>query len=818
MLIIGKYLTKNIFAKPLRTFLLLICICCCTFVALLSLDITGSMELMVRTMLTQITGTTDIIVSDAVGVEESYEISYDADQLLVYERQDGVTKIPEGFYTYFQKESFTVDTMDYELAYKMRLIGTKLALAKDEAAITKTLAGKMEWKEGDVISLTDDMGKQHNYKITEIVPNAGLANGRKTLYLSAAGYKQLTEKTRATAIYVDVLKNEAAKAASEELKKLAYNGRVDLLIDAEENREMLKQLSTIFFMIFAVCFFLVIFVAISVSGRIVCERMAVVGTFRSLGLSPSFTTKLLLMENGLYGLLGSGMGVLFYVAARMSIFNSIFQVGGDAAFEVNIELTPLNPLAMIGSILLGVIIMFACPLKEILKTSKAAIRDIIFDNKDTAYQIRTSTIFIGALCGMTALITFFIRKNVVAQVVSFVMFIIMVSLLFPLFLKLIAGILGGLFEKMNMPIAHMASVECYARKSTVGSAVLCTTASTLAVIIFIFVSTLGGMYDLTTYDCDVHGYINYGQDAARFSYVKDLKGVTDTEILYKYETSMMLNEKEQDITIFGLNEGGFRLFTAIEGCPDSLEDDSILLDKSYAKRCSVNVGDEVSVTFDALSYLPVTRTMKVAGFVDAYNYDTTGNVMIVSQKTYFDMYHENPGEILVRCENPQEVIAAIKKYSGTITSDVETIEEYNQKWIEEEKGMCGMLMAIIIFGVGLTVVGMVSNQLIGFEGRKRECAVLASTSMTRSKVSKMFILEGMLASGIAILIAFPTAFLAFIPFQRILDSLSVEIEVVYQVNYYIIFLLALWIVFTLVALFPIKKLKRMNLAEQLKYE
>lgn len=116
MSIIGKHVTKNLFAKPFRTFLLLICICCCTFVALLCLDIVGSMELMVKTMLTQITGTSDIIVSDSVGVEDAFDISYASDQLLVYERQDGITKIPEGFYSYFQKDSFLVDTMDYALA------------------------------------------------------------------------------------------------------------------------------------------------------------------------------------------------------------------------------------------------------------------------------------------------------------------------------------------------------------------------------------------------------------------------------------------------------------------------------------------------------------------------------------------------------------------------------------------------------------------------------------------------------------------------------------------------------------------------------
>lgn len=818
MSIIGKYLVKNIVAKPFRTFLLLICICCCTFVALFSLDIVGSMELMIKNMLSQITGTADIIVSDQVGVEEGYDISYEADQLLVYERADGVIRIPDGFYSYFQKDDFTVNTMDYDLAYQMRLIGTKLDLEKEEAAITPLLAEKMGWSEGDTVTLTDDLQKQHTYKIVEIVPLAGLANGQKTVFLGKEGYEQLTKKNRATTVYIDVRKDEEAKAASKELEKISYNGNVGLLMDSEENAEVIKQLSILLLMIFLVSFFLVIFVAISVSVRIVCERMAVVGTFRSLGLSPSFATKILLMENGLYGLLGSGIGVILYVLSRSFIFNSIFSVSSNSVFEVNVKMTPLNPIAITGAVLLGIVVMCACPLREILKTSKMAIRDIIFDNKDTAYQIHKTTVVVGLICGFTALVTFFLKKSIGAQLVCFGMMIVAISLLFPLITKYVAKSLGKIFEKRNMPIAHMASVECYARKSTVGSGVLCVTASVLAIILFVFVSTLGSIYDLHTYDCDVHGVIRRGQEEAHFRYVENLEGVLETEILYKYETEILINQQKQMVTVFGLNEGGYRLFTAIENCPTTLDHDSVLLDQSYAKRIGVHTGDEISMTFDANSYLPITKNMKVAGLIDAYDYDTTGNVVVLSKDMFVDMYHAQPGEILVRCDNPEEIVSKLKQYSGTLLDTVETIEEYNQGWKEKEKGARGMMYAIIVFGVGLTVIGMISNQLIGFEGRRRECAVLSSTSMTREKISRLFLLESMLASGIALLVALPTAFLAFVPFKRIMESLAAEITIVYDIKMYVIFLGTLWVIFTLIALFPIRALKRMNLAEQLKYE
>jgi ABC-type antimicrobial peptide transport system permease subunit len=545
--------------------------------------------------------------------------------------------------------------------------------------------------------------------------------------------------------------------------------------------------------------------------------MSVVGTFRSLGFSPSFCTKLLLMEHALYGILGSLVAILLYLAGRDAIFNSIFAVEAGN-FEVVINLEPLHPLVVVVVLLLGVFVMCACPLKEILSSSKMAIRDIIFNNKDTAYQSHKSTLGVGILCAAAAGITFFMKGCVAAQIVCFIGIILAIALLFPWILKVLTGLFAKLFDRLGMPVAHMAAVESYARKSTVGGAVLGVTASTLAIILFILVSTLGSVYDLKTFDCDVHASLGKQTDVATLSYIKDLDGVEETEILYKYETGMQFNGTEKTVTIFGLNEGGFSMFTGIANCPAKLEPDSFLMDESLAKRVGLEVGDTVEVMFDAYSYLPVTKKLKLAGLVDAYNYDTTGNVVVLPMELYIGIYHDYPGEVLVRCENPEQIVGEIKKYSGTAFEVIETVEDYNLGWEEKEKGTRGMLYAVIIFGVGLTVIGMISNQLIGFEGRKRECAVLASTSMTRGTLSKMLLLESMIAAGIALALAFPCALLAFVPFRRIMESFSAEFRVVYHLGAYGLFLGILWLVFTLVALFPVRSLRKMNLAEQLKYE
>lgn len=65
MSVLFKYTIKNVFAKPFRTVLLTICIICCSFVGMLSLDVINNLEDVMRSTLSQVTGTADVLVSDS---------------------------------------------------------------------------------------------------------------------------------------------------------------------------------------------------------------------------------------------------------------------------------------------------------------------------------------------------------------------------------------------------------------------------------------------------------------------------------------------------------------------------------------------------------------------------------------------------------------------------------------------------------------------------------------------------------------------------------------------------------------------------------
>lgn len=818
MSIVAKHVFKNIFAKPLRTFLLLTCILSCAFVAIISLDMTGNIELLVKNMLVQIAGTSDILVYDNVGITEDYQIDIPARQLKIKMQNAAIINRHEDMYHYFSRSSYGIYNMDYELAAQMRVMGDNLKLADNEAAITESLQKLSGWEVGDSITLYDKGGNEFHYKITKVCAKVGHANSSTGVYLSEEGFQKLYPNGKYIVTYIDVEDDAKAKEYETQLKKIAYNANVELLVDSEDNKELIQELAMVFFAIFAICFLLVIFVAISVSERIITERMATVGTFRSLGFSARFTTWMLLSENMLYGLIGGAIGVSIYTLVRQAIYNSIFSISSASDFSVEVAVPAIGIWKIVIILFMSMFIMCACTMKAILAASKMAIRDIIFDNKDTAYKYKKPVFITGIIIFVFGMIAFFLKKQMVIQIISFITLVIALAVVFPWILKGCSNLLAKLFQRKNMPVAQLAALECGLRKSTIGSATLCVTASTLAIIIFVLDATADNIYDVHTYDCDVRAVVENDENPAKFSYIHRLDGVTEVEMVNHYSTEILINDKKKSATIIGLNEGGFQLFSALEDYPLELDNNSICMDKSMARRLDLEIGDEIEMTFDSYTYLPVKKTLTLTAVMDAYNYDTTGEVVLISDDLYQDMYHGYIGEFLVRSDNPEETVRQIKKYSGSLLENVQTIEEYTAEWIEKEQGMVGITYMIIIIGVGLTVVGMISNQLIGFEGRKRECAVLASTAMSREKLSLMLFLESTISSGIALICALPYAFLAMMPLNQAMTSVAGSFEMEYKPGLYILFLFILWIVFSLVALFPIHSLKKMNIAMQLKYE
>jgi ABC-type antimicrobial peptide transport system permease subunit len=114
---------------------------------------------------------------------------------------------------------------------------------------------------------------------------------------------------------------------------------------------------------------------------------------------------------------------------------------------------------------------------------------------------------------------------------------------------------------------------------------------------------------------------------------------------------------------------------------------------------------------------------------------------------------------------------------------------------------------------------MTTNQLIGFEGRKKECAVMISTSMSKKTLSGILFGEMLITSITSATVGCTFGALLTVVIEKAVNAadniyMPVEVHLSTVVTLWVI----MCVVFALTVLFPIKNMRKMKLSEQLKYE
>ena len=257
MWIMTKHMLKNIFAKPFRTLLLVFCIASFVFTAMLCMDMSGSLQYLVKSMLTMSTGSSDIIMADPMGMdEEIFSISQPIDYVLVANKTSGFTEVPKGFYNYFHTDTFDVMTMDFSAAKQMKLIKEKLSLGEGEAAVSSLFAENFGIKKGDTLTLYSDAKEEVLYDVAVVLPDYGVTAQKAVVLLSGEGFGRLDYDgvIDYTNGYVDVRQDEQINTVAKELQDKDYRAVVTKILDGEEMKAMSRILTMVFLLMFAICF------------------------------------------------------------------------------------------------------------------------------------------------------------------------------------------------------------------------------------------------------------------------------------------------------------------------------------------------------------------------------------------------------------------------------------------------------------------------------------------------------------------------------------------------------------------------------------
>ncbi|MDO5155436.1 MAG: ABC transporter permease [Eubacteriales bacterium] len=819
MWIIAKYILKNVSIKPVRSLLIIFCITICAIAAMVTLDMSKSVGEIMKQFMGNFGGSGEFIVT---GSKEQLEFLEDASfpkskMLQVMSYGDAFYSRIDGEYSFVKEHEIMLVGADMNQAAEFQIVSSANHLTSDQTIITKNFADQFLLKKGEKVHFHDVDGELHEFTIKDIENNAKELFGDQYALLSPEGMNELGIYDENVLVLLDVLDDKDIKSVKNLLEQRSKMISYQYLYDDELIEGETEQIKQIFSLILAICLLMVIFVTISVSNRIMCERMTVIGTFYSLGISKAKTLISVLSEMVFYGLCGGTIGVALY----MSLRNTILEGAMQNIVEPGMQL--MLPDIKIGSGLLVVltacVIVCVCSIKPVLENCNVSIRDIIFNTKDTKYELRRARLICGSILFVLCVCCFIFQKDILVWIISFLGMGISMSLLYPYFIICIGKMLSTFYEKRGKYVSALAITEGYTKKNSVGTAVLIGTCTMLCfALFFISMGVVKSVDKDPGFDCDVQVSVEYGSKTD-FEYLERQKDVSMVEYVYMFHDTVNVNGEECMLGVFCAPKSkeewkGIRYFNDV-AMP--VNENEIVITKKLARRFDLKVGDHVTMEFLADMYLPVILNMKVSAISD--NLDTED--FVISDDLYNRIYPENTLEYVnVFTKNPNEILDMILKYSASYIcgDDTNTKESAIAKNKREAKNIVVILSVIMILGVVITFVGSSSNQMIAFESRKREFAMLLSSVMTRTQLAKTLVLETMYSTGIVMIIGYMASFLLVYPISRMLEEYNSSIILDIKTPLVVILMLVLWVVFSFLSIVPIRSMKKMNIAEEIKCE
>ena len=819
MNIVFKNSLKNIFGKPLRTLLVVFAIFVCSLCALLCFDLSESITGILTLFYGSVSRADFIVSSSGSDVSTLPDGFPEADTMTIVGDSEMLYKKIDGEYCYVTTDTLRIMGLDVDEAVDMKFLAP-IDLKDGEMFINKAFSDDYGYKVGDKITIHDRADEELELTIGGILPD----DTKNPLITGYTGIINLNTSKNvscghmsADMLLIDLHDNTGIEEAKDMIEDRYPAAVITELYLSESDMALVGELKSVFYLLFAIAFLLVIFVTASICNRIVSERMSYIGTLRSLGMSTSRTGRILLLENVLYALLGSIPATLLYAAIRNPLLSVMFNGTDSEGNAVQFDI-PAFPVGLVIGVILGaVLIECLIPLRAILKALKTSIRDIIFDNRDTAYRFSKATLVIGIICLVTAVVTFFFRTNMILAILCMLTSVAALAALFPWILKFITALIKKISDKLDRPSMALASVEAISRKSTVGSGVLCATAAAMCVIVYAVSGAMSDNINDIPYDCDV--ILTASEKDTYYSFIDHMDNVTDTEMVYMTMTEYKLNDEKISIgNFFAMPDDGFRYFTGFSDLPDKVEPGTIVLDKKYANRKGIKEGDTITLTFNPEGVVPIDRKFTVAK-ITSVSASTGMDTFLMNEDEYKVLCYGSPAWILIKTTDPEGTKAALETYAKGAYSKVETISEYIADQKKQNSQQLAVIAAIIIIALGMTAIGMISNQLLGFEGRKKECAVMLSTAMGKGKLSgilfKEVLITSVTASGIGTLVGL----LMINVIQKAMASTQ-SISMTFDVNPLTVFLffIAMTVVFTGTVLFPIRNLRKMKISEQIKYE
>lgn len=644
-----KYTFRNIFSKPGRLAILLTCMTVACLAGFLAVDFSVSLKQLLMSVMTEVGEAVDYKVTNrsSEGITDDLFGGFAVEYVGYDTIQHRVDTHTEEDYRYVTTDIVDVFAFsDTDRAMKLGVCPDYIIPKDGEISITESYSYKYQLDEGSVIVLTDADGEEIPLTVAVVFPNTGLFAPGYSAVVSAGQMERLTGKSVFSSAYVDLV-NDDYEGFAEHIEKDCPEAVLAELHPSEDQMRDINSMSNIIYLTFVLVFVLVVFVTISFTEKIITERMSVIGTLRSVGMSMWKTTRVLLFENVMYALMSSAIALMLYLAVRNMAVERLAQ-------SLLVDADSLRPkyllflLVIAGAILIQVVV----PLYSVMKAAKTSIRDIIFDTRDSEYTVSVRQTVAGAACLVVGLVFGFACKSMLIDVLSILMVIVGGTLTVNFLVRKATLALSGFFARSAMPVVGLAAYEAGSKKPNASNAVLTVAAVTAASAIFVIGNSMLYSIQRPSYQSDVI-VTGAGETSRAYDYIKEYSEVQEIEYVEYQGEQIVIDGNEYSTKVLSLPEGD--QYIRYGQLPERLEDSEVLINSVLAEQENIKPGDSIAVRFHSLGVFPVDKELTVCGVTEKTPFGERA-LLVLDPTFYRSLYPDEVKEILIRTDDPDTLV------------------------------------------------------------------------------------------------------------------------------------------------------------------
>ncbi|MED3804331.1 FtsX-like permease family protein [Lysinibacillus xylanilyticus] len=626
-------------------------------------------------------------------------------------------------------------------------------------------------------------------------------------------------KSKISGLFIDIDSEKKIDSTLESIKSKNKNFVVTETYNQDTADFLMRSITMILIFALLLTMFVSTVVVTSLYKHVLDERLPVMGTFRSIGVTRNKTIIILMLENCIYGVIGGVLGILLgSVLLNTFLQNLIGSIKNGLKIDGDLSVASII-LTMIFSVGWAAIITMV----SAIKMSKLSLKESIFLTIHTVRKFKFVEVISGVIMLVFSLILFsgkWTDKSLTTNSFATLMMIVGFVLLMPVFVWLFSNSI--LILTKNATLSH-ATKSVRNNKTVFRNIRISVIALGLSIAIFSVMGSINDFFTFANKNFRFDVIIGVDQDVQKdYSKIAYLDGVSDSYYLYNTKGKILGKNGESDVVVLGRSaKDNFDSF--INGAIklnnydlSTLKDNEIVLDQRLMETLKSSIGENVEITYQSKTY-----NFKVVATMDSSRFSSDRTASLISLDRFKSDFINVPETIyLKRDENvPSEKLkSSVDDYLLDTMSTVQMKQEFFAVQKSNNDSLLLIVQTALLFGLVIGALGVINNIVVSYIIRKKEFSILYSTSMSKRQLKKIIIFETVLIASVVVVLAFLFSILMILSLTRLLDSANVMSDLSYPLLKAVFILGGGFVVFLLSIIFPFSIINRMNVFEELRSE